>query len=357
LALVADPTAPDLARHIIDFDPYAPATRKFAAEPMTARTQLAALPWPDGLAPTPFDPAQPADPNAALPPVDVLVVTWTVAEAKALADVLTPGRPSTGWAPYRNGWDDYLPHIRPGAPALAQNSLAIYQPTRIGFTTVLCVKSNLHLSQDGPDLPIRTLWKQMITECQPKLVITTGTAGGIGADTHLGDVIISKSVRFDCTRTFATSPFAHDSYTDPNPIGDYSSHLQYATDTLLPVNAGQLPADGGTPRIISAIDDPGHQVLTTDFFAFDDAEDSYHLRNYDPTAQAVEMGDAVLALVTSQDLTDPPPWLIVRNASDPQIPAGGTLHDRAAQAAAIYEHYGYWTTVNSAIACWALIAQ
>jgi hypothetical protein len=69
------------------------------------------------------------------------------------------------------------------------------------------------------------------------------------------------------------------------------------------------------------------------------------------------MGDAVLGLVTSQDLTDPPPWLIVRNASDPQIAAGGTLLDRAAQAAAIYEKYGYWTTVNSAIACWALIAQ
>ncbi len=66
------------------------------------------------------------------------------------------------------------------------------------------------------------------------------------------------------------------------------------------------------------------------------------------------MDDAALAL-TCTTLADPPAWVSVRNASDPQIPSVGTLPEQAKQAAKIYEQYGYWTTVNSAITTWALI--
>ena len=97
-------------------------------------------------------------------------------------------------------------------------------------------------------------------------------------------------------------------------------------------------------------------VLTTDFFAFDDTTDSYGLRAYNPHAHAVEMGDAVLGLVCAEDLAKPPRWAIVRNASDPQIDGSVPLKEQAQQAAHIYEKYGYWTTVGSAIGCWALIA-
>ena len=46
----------------------------------------------------------------------------------------------------------------------------------------------------------------------------------------------------------------------------------------------------------------------------------------------------------------------VRNVSDPQIKAEGTLRDQAAIAAQIYKGFGRWSTVCSAIVCWALIA-
>jgi nucleoside phosphorylase len=59
----------------------------------------------------------------------------------------------------------------------------------------MCFKSELHLSQDGPKMPIAALWRQLIAEVKPKLVITTGTAGGIGAGVELGDVVVAKSVR------------------------------------------------------------------------------------------------------------------------------------------------------------------
>jgi hypothetical protein len=64
----------------------------------------------------------------------------------------------------------------------------------------------------------------------------------------------------------------------------------------------------------------------------------------------------VLGLVCSQDLSHPPAWVIVRNASDPQMGGEASLKEQANEAAKIYEKYGYWTTVGSAIACWALVA-
>ena len=49
-------------------------------------------------------------------------------------------------------------------------------------------------------------------------------------------------------------------------------------------------------------------------------------------------------------------WIAVRNVSDPQIKAEGTLKEQATLAAQIYKGFGRWSTVCSAITCWALIA-
>jgi hypothetical protein len=68
-----------------------------------------------------------------------------------------------------------------------------------------------------------------------------------------------------------------------------------------------------------------------------------------------EMGDAMLGLVVSK-LTSPPHWVAVRNVSDPQIKAVGTLKEQATLAAQIYKGFGRWSSVCSAIVCWALIA-
>jgi hypothetical protein len=67
------------------------------------------------------------------------------------------------------------------------------------------------------------------------------------------------------------------------------------------------------------------------------------------------MGDAVLGLVASE-MSDPPRWVAVRNVSDPQIKAEGTIREQAALAAQIYKGFGRWSSVCSAIVCWALIA-
>lgn len=55
-----------------------------------------------------------------------------------------------------------------------------------------------------------------------------------------------------------------------------------------------------------------------------------------------------------------PKWLVIRNASDPQINGdlptlSGGRNLQAHWAVGFYETYGYWTSVNSAIATWAMI--
>jgi hypothetical protein len=68
------------------------------------------------------------------------------------------------------------------------------------------------------------------------------------------------------------------------------------------------------------------------------------------------MGDAVLGLVASE-MDAAPRYLAIRNVSDPQIKTDGlTLRQQAALAAQIYKGFGRWSSVCSAITCWASIA-
>ena len=94
------------------------------------------------------------------------------------------------------------------------------------------------------------------------------------------------------------------------------------------------------------------EIVTTDFFAFDDTSDTFGLEGL---GLAVEMGDAVLGMVVQQMGARAPKWAAVRNASDPQIDSTGlTKKEAATKAGQIYERFGYWTTIPSAITCWGI---
>ena len=370
------------ARRLIDFDPDDPSTystwslpttaasgqssvvsgqpvanaamRAASAVAMAAAKPKPAIPWPAGLAPVPVPLLQRPQPTDALPACDYLAVTWTVAEAKALADVLTPGCDSrTDWYPYAKDFDSiYAPLIRKGAPAYDSRRLGSYFLTEIGGKKVLCYKSELHMSQDGPKLPVRLLWKQLIAETQPKMVITTGTAGGIGGGVVLGDVIIGKAVRFDCIRSFKNAAF-HNGYYHCSPVS--RKYLKSAAKNLMSTVKSQLPASPRAPKIFYGDWEQVRpiNVVTTDFFAFDDTTNYYGLQG---RGSAVEMGDAVLGLAIHDLGRGAPRWTAIRNASDPQMDGGQPLAAQTKTAAQIYEKYGYWTTVCSAIATWAVIA-
>lgn len=380
-----DPIGIDLARRIYDFglsaDDLGP--RQFGSAAASKSRRALGLDWPAGLDPRPAELAAEPDTGDALPKADVLVVTWTIAEMLALADVLTPGvNPSTRWYRYDRFFEDqYLPLIRNGAPSRWAQRLASYYPTRIKTKKVLCVKSELHLNQDGKrtgagkaTLPVVKLIKQMISEVSPSLVITVGTAGGTLDNAKLGDVMVTRAAKFRLSEEFRNETFANDRYVSPGTIK--TKHLAKATE-LMQTHAGQLvepdfgpptkffqwqgplvPGVINTPKIlVEGRDFPKSlPMLTTDFFEFGTSSNGLGSQGC-----GVEMGDAVFGMVAAELGASAPKWLVIRNASDPQIngdlPTGaGGRNMQAHWAVWYYETYGYWTSVNSAIATWAMIA-
>jgi Phosphorylase superfamily len=344
-------------------------------------TRHLAIPFPDGLAPTPQPISPTPNPGDPLPQADVAVVTWTVDEQDALADVLTPGFGRATWPRYsRNYQSEYAPRIRNGAPARLAERLGSYMPTRIGSTSVLCFKSELHLNQDGistgpgtATLPVKDLFLQIVDEVRPKVVLTVGTAGSVFEEFGLGDVVVTRAAKFRLASEFRNEAFNgqpfHSDWTIP------TAHLADAEALMAPFSqqlaeppfdpptkryhyhGSLIHTDPNVPRIrLDGRDMPTfHPILTTDYFEF--GTSANHL---DQEGAAVEMGDAVLGMAM-QELAAPPQWAVVRNMSDPQIngdiPTDGyRLNAQTQWAVGYYTSYGYYTSVCSSLATWGVIA-
>ena len=183
--------------------------------------------YPDELKPrpSPIDPAP--DRSAPLPNADVVIITWTVAEAHALGDIFTcPYHRPTPSDATKNDWYYYdrnfaqrfLPNIRPKAPSRGDcddfNVLGTYFLSEVGNKRVLCFKSELHLNQDAKKtgegtatLPVKDLFRQIIEESGAKYVITTGTCGATYVEHNLGDVVITRLAKFRLKDEFRNEGF------------------------------------------------------------------------------------------------------------------------------------------------------
>jgi nucleoside phosphorylase len=355
-SLQRDGTSEDLQREIIDFDSEGPeGLAFFAFSKATGLSRFTDIPWPKNLAPK-TDAKARRGKAGALPKADVLVVTWTVDEGHALSRVLTPGKDSRNdYVSYKHNFTRIAKKMRKGCPALQAGRLGAYWTAKMGGKTVVVFKSDSHMSQDtkvapkaSQTLPNEDVWRQIIEEVRPKLVITTGTAGGIGKQCEVGDVIVSPTVTFDCQKWLNKEPFAHTSYKN----GRVKNKRFATAKKLFKANAAQLPPDNTRPpRIVNAASKAAG-VLTTDFFGFDISDNHYGLRGL---GGVCEMGDAILGLLMSRPTAPTTSWVAVRNVSDPQIKAEGSLRDQAHIAAQIYKTFGRWSSVCSAIVCWALI--
>jgi Phosphorylase superfamily len=349
-------TPEDLQREVIDFDSESPTGKEYLAfTTATGLSRFTDIPWPAGLAPK-TGPKPSGNGDGSLPQADVLVVTWTSDEAHALSRVLTPGKDShNDYVPYTHNFATISKKMSKGCPAIEAKRLGAYWTTSIGKKKVVVFKSDSHLSQDTKHLPAKNgtlpnydVWKQIIEEVRPKLVITTGTGGGIGAQWEVGDVIVSPIVHFDCIKWLKSASFHDAQYTTGAPAAKFFAKAQ----TLFKANAGQLPKDNTRPPKIVKSVGTASSVVTTDFFGFDTSDNHYGLKGMGDLS---EMGDAVLGMVAKQMAT-PPRWVAVRNVSDPQIKAEGTLKQQSTLAAHIYKGFGRWSSVCSGIVCWALIA-
>ena len=329
--------------------------RRISQDPELAVSAVTAIPWPAQYRPEPLHYARGQSPSDAAPLTshDVLIVTWTAGEARTLAGLF--GSNLDTWHEYRHDVASFVPKVTGGrAPfndaskemSRYYHSLGLYAPFMIGDISVLALKSGLHMAYDGPDVPMVDLWKQLIAEVDPRLVITTGTGGGIGADVQLGDVVIGAQVRFHLTGALSGKPYASTAY----PCTAFDSSLEakvraLVTDDLLQPNGQKLVP----PRVPSLVFSPTG-IVSTDTFAFDDSTDYFKLQGL---GQCCDMGDATLGLAISELGAKAPKWVAIRNASDPQIQNTSGIEAAKKVAEQIYSRSQCLTTAGSVIASWA----
>jgi nucleoside phosphorylase len=333
---------------LIQFDSEGPAGASFLAAATLGHplSEFVDIPWPAGIAPA----AGPAPTGMKLPRADVLIVTWTADEGHALSRVLTPGFDSRDdWLPYTRNFAAIAARMRASCPAVSLGRLGTYWTATIGGRRVTLFKSDSHMSQDGPKLPNADVWRQIIDDVRPSLVITTGTGGGIGPTAEVGDVIVSAFVTFSCHGPFKQL----DGKTYRSAAAAATGRFKEA-EQLFAVNAGFLPKDNTRPPAIVSSTSAQTGILTTDYFGFDNSTNTYGLQGQGDLS---EMGDAVLGMVCAERPKTAPAYVIVRNVSDPQIAADGkSIRQQAKIAGDIYKGFGRWSTVCSAIVCWAIVA-
>lgn len=363
----------------LNYDPEKPAERFLAALPAMAQVNAEErlpkeVPWPAASQPTaePISPAPHEADDFSKTAFDAIVVTYTSAEAAALAALFTPKFPVSAWYEYRCDVGSYTTLVsgekapfnsKDPKDSRYQDSLGLYFPCTIGKARVLLFKSGLHLDYDlqtfdpkapPENIPIYKMLSHVLERVKPKVFITTGTGGGIGGDVKLGDVVIAGQTLFDCNHLFAGATWAHQPYkTTPLP----ARALSLMTSDLLEVNAAKVaaatPISGrALPKIWSG---NTATIVTTDVFAFDTSSNKpYALHGL---GQACDMGDAMAGKVISENGFGKVAWYAIRNASDPQIPdpTGVTYAQADKEAGDIYRDYGPFTTAASVIASWAII--
>jgi Phosphorylase superfamily len=352
---------------------------------------LGAIDWPTTLKPTP----QPLGKYSAGEKIttalnvqaDVLIILYTDDETRALLDVFTG---NNAWTPARKKqWNGYGHNFNQFKPiiegidddtALEDGLFGYLSAVKIGATNVVLFKSELHPKQNGVKLPFVPVIQQLVTELKPSLVLSTGTAGAIGSHVQCGDVVITTAARFHVQDTYPTFPQINalssgDSQLT-NTVALKTTHLNFAAANLtklslpglkscyerLQSHSGfsfvQKPVAPPAIYVTGSHPVPGPQpmdIVSADFLTVDDSTD---LEGLQALGAMNDTDDAFAFFAIAQMTGAKPAWVSVRNASEPQIvaPAGSSQDTIKSLAGSIYGIYQYCSTLNSAFACWAIVA-
>jgi hypothetical protein len=360
---------------------------------------LGPIAWPANLGPVPqpLSNYKPGDKitGALNTTADVLILLYTDPEISALLDVFTqnkawtPARKQT-WYPYAHNFDKYKSMIEGlrGDVGLEQGILGYLYAMKIGSKNVVLYKSELHPKANGTKLPFVPVIAQLVSELKPKLVVSTGTAGAIGGHLNCGDVAITSSARFRCRNHYPSFPeintMSQHNTELKNDVHVNDAYIKYAsahfTKLSLPGLAKCYSEIGTRPEYaflkkntqapaiyattLSPV--PGTQpmdIVSGDFLTVDDNNNSEGLQSLG-IMNDTDDAFAFFAINQSSGGTKPH-WLSIRNASEPQIkvtpfPAGTSptqiIDVLKSKAGAIYGVYQYCTTLNSAFACWGVVA-
>ena len=314
-----------------------------------------------------------------LPKADIVIITWTSAEWQAFDHVFCDGdspmsRDASStwektWLPYSR---NYLALTRPRVPNdnLTTHSPSLYNKAWGTFRLArlangkkaILFKSEMHVSEDGPNIPLIAMMENILADSRPSLVLTIGTAGGSRPVDCLGSVNITNGAHFLLSGALGDKPFDDKTYSStwkpkttllakvrkllmetpvtmahleelaPKIKGNYSLRQLFNKE----IQPGKIPPLANVLRI---------PVLTTNAFVIGTTDGKY--KQY----AAMEMDDAVIGMVCAKKKVN---FGVVRNISDPVQNANLPYEVQKSWGSAIYGNYGLYTSFNGALCAWAI---
>lgn len=318
--------------------------------------------------------------KASLPKADVVVITWTAAEWKALHQVFCTSKDiidnnndwQKEWCLYKYEFDLIEPYLQKvvkdkkgNAPSLFNHAWGRIFMVQVGEKNILLIKSDMHLAQDGPEVPLQQFTQKICRESQPELILSIGTAGAVRKGDTLGSALISNQAYFDLTldekgkfvKEYKSDFIALNHKTVKShwlPVDTYLTTagkgfmLISEPDVLPPTPVYEstiIKANKTQPVTEIVLDSP---VITTDTFLFGSSD--YDLQE---KGCIVEMDDAVVGDICQKEGIE---FGFVRNISDPVINKNLNQHLKSVWAAYIYSEYGLASSFNGALTTWALLA-
>jgi nucleoside phosphorylase len=348
---------------------------RLAASPVqpAVTPQLAGLP---ALAPVDWTAAglaapAPVDTPTALPQADVVLISWATSEWAATHHVFCASSESMSHgqagAAHFSGWEKDAADLIAGPPDWT--FWGEFQLVDVNGTRVLLYKSNTHLDWPGADA-LTTLIQRLAAAVRPKLIVSTGTAGGATSTDHVGTVVIVRAAAlYDAGRPAsewtiytsawqpATTALDRSSFRDllmPIPITsaalntlvgqfDQQEHAGLTLEQLDPLS---LNRPDPVPAIRNHTGD-GTPLLTASTFLVGLTDNTYAAYG------CIEMDDAIIAAECQKADVQ---YGSVRNLSDPAQPAELSAGQAGAWGSAIYRGYGLYTSFNGALAAAAVLA-
>jgi hypothetical protein len=289
---------------------------------------------------------------AALPSADFLIVTWTAAEAGAMATVF--GRGSYHF----DGTDDnnltrlILPNLT--LPS-GENCHAHFFPAIVNGKSIVCLKSEFHPKVQTA--ATTTFFERIIgSGVRPnfKYAITYGTSGGIWQSLDVGDVVVTNTARYGLTMPKEKQALIftgiNDSVGSDPPAGfatwyDYVNKEIIASDACikagLAVSGGRKPASGNSAIYYQSSGANLSDVVTNSRIS----DDEYgRLAFYRTIGATFDENDAYVAEAFSVvKFTN---WVSIRNVSD--LPSPTNNDDQ-------YDTFGFCSSLNGAYAIWAFV--
>ena len=360
-------------------------------------------------APTP-EPLSDWDPDDDLPEVDVVILTWTTAEWASMYQVFCNQDPDyvmpydggddepwsqigdDAWMLYSQNWstvtgEDFCKGDDP-PPSCWHEAWGRFRIVKINPSgkRVMLFKSDMHISTDGPTLPLQNFIQQILAQAKPSLIMSIGTAGGARTRDCIGTANIANSAHLALSCKFADISYNNQTFynnwkpavgfltTAARQFNDLSDvltweNLRCLADATYFNNPDGYPLDVlVTPQIKPGAVSPRYNnlcrtdagdawrspIFTTDTYLVATTAGGYN------GWTCMEMDDAIIAYEASRANTA---FGFVRNISDPvinyrvsDVPNDEGKTDQSSWGGSVYGAYGFYTAFNGALMAWASVA-